>query len=84
LADDLIGEQTFFIPALNIDQWTDEAAFAASLRTDPDLPFDVQVNWPPTFEEEKDFIFTDGQGTYKAYFKIKGDIRTTNLEPALH
>jgi hypothetical protein len=84
LADDLIGEQSFFIPAANIREWADDQSkFNASVRKDPDLPFDVELNWPPTFDDEKDFIFTDGQGTYKVYFLIRGVKQTINTIPAL-
>lgn len=70
LADDLIGEQVFFIPAANIVDFADQTKFDASIRKSPDLPFDVQLNWPPRPEDEP--LFTDGKGTYKAYFLIKG------------
>jgi hypothetical protein len=69
-ADDLVGEQCFNIPAENIASLADAATLRASVRTDPDLPNDVQLNWPPTFDDEKNFLFTDGHGTYKVYFLL--------------
>ena len=70
LADDLIGQQFFFIPADNIVNLAEQPKFEASIRKNPELPFDVQMNWPPRPEDEP--LFTDGAGTYKAYFLIKG------------
>lgn len=84
LADDLIGEQSFFIPAANIVNFADQTKLDASIRSRSDLselPFDVQVNWPPTRGEE--VVFTDGQGTYKAYFLIQGGSFTRPTLPAL-
>jgi hypothetical protein len=81
LADDLIGEQTFFIPAANITDFADQNKFIASIRQSPDLPFDVQLNWPPKPAEEP--IFTDGHATYKVYFLIAGKTQDTVLTPAL-
>lgn len=72
LAGDLIGSQEFFIPAANISAFADPDKFKASLRTDPDVPFDVQMNWPPTFQEEAEFLFNQNGATYKVYFVIRG------------
>jgi len=83
VADDLVGEKIFNIPAGNIALLSDPATFNQSVRRDPDLPFDVQLNWPPTFDDEKDFVFTDGHGTYKVYFLIKTAKVTTPLTPGL-
>lgn len=70
LADDLIGDHYFFIPAANIVDFADQTKFEASVRKSPDnLDFDVQLNWPPRPEDEP--LFTDGHGTYKAYFLIQ-------------
>jgi hypothetical protein len=69
-ADDKLGEHTFVIPAANIIDFADPAKFNASLRpTSPDLDFDVRYNWPPKLED--DFVFTDGHGTYKAFFLVQ-------------
>jgi len=82
LADDLIGENSFFIPAANIVELSDPATFQSSIRKTPDLPFDVQVNWPPKPEQEP--LFTDGHGTYKAFFLIKGATLTISIAPKLN
>jgi hypothetical protein len=81
LADDLIGEQYFFIPAANIIDLSDQGNFQTSIRKSPDLPFDVQLNWPPRPEDEP--LFTDGKGTYKAYFLIKGGKTSFPVTPKL-
>lgn len=72
LADDLIQEHLFFIPAANIVAFANQDIFSASIRQSPELPFDVLYNWPPTVDDEKDFLFTDGHGTYKVYLTIQG------------
>ena len=56
----------------------DQTKFDASIMKKPELdldglPFDVYINWPP--RREDDPLFTDGAGTYKAYFSIKGALR---------
>jgi hypothetical protein len=69
LADDLIAEQVFFVPAANIVDLADQTKFDISVRRSSDLPFDVQLNWPPRPEDEP--LFTDGAATYKVYFLIR-------------
>ncbi len=81
LADDLIGEQFFFIPAANIVDFADQTKFQTSIRRSPDLPFDVQLNWPPRPEDEP--VFSDGKGTYKAYFLIKGGAISFPVNPGI-
>jgi hypothetical protein len=81
LADDLVGEQFFFIPAANIADLADQTKFNASIRKSPDLPFDVQLNWPPRPEDEP--LFTDGKGTYKAYLLLKGGRTSFPVNPGI-
>jgi hypothetical protein len=69
VADDLVGEHTYVIPAANLADFADQDKFNASVKTSPDLDFDVQFNWPPTLNDE--FLFTDGHGSYKIYFMLK-------------
>jgi len=85
LADDLIDEKSFFIPAANIVDLSDPVKFAGSIRKSPELPFDVQLNWPPdpADEQKPDFMFTDGKGSYKVYFLIKGGKITFPVNPAI-
>src|SRR5262249_40138521 len=72
LADDLIGEHVFVIPAANIADFSDQAKFSASVRKSPDLPFDVQLNWPPSLDEEmSEEELINESGTYKAYLLIR-------------
>jgi hypothetical protein len=71
LADDLIGEHVYVIPPGNIVDLADQDNFTRSIRPTGDaLDFDVQFNWPPRPEDE--FVFTDGDGTYKVYLRIAG------------
>ena len=71
LADDLIGDHVYVIPPGNIKDWADQDNFTRSIRPNGDaLDFDVQFNWPSRPEDEH--VFTDGNGTYKVYLKIKG------------
>ncbi|HEX6553920.1 MAG TPA: hypothetical protein VF026_14225 [Ktedonobacteraceae bacterium] len=79
-SDDLLNEKTFTIPAANIVELAEQDAFNASIRKSPDLDFDVQYNWPPKPEDE--FLFSDGHGSYKIYFLVRG-IKTTTTEPVI-
>lgn len=79
LADDLIGEYEFFIPAQDIKEWADDPAkYAASLKTSPDLPSRIRYNWPPKAEDEH--LFSGGGGSYKIYFNIQGYKIVRSLE----
>lgn len=74
VSDDLVGEHTFLIPAQTIIDLADPTKFAASLRQSPDLDSDIFFNWPPRPQDE--FLFSDGNGSYKIYLKVKG-VKTT-------
>lgn len=73
LADDLVGERHFIIPAANLVGFADQATLTASIRRPPDLDGDIQFNWP-TPEIEPRMLITDGDGTYKAYFLIRSRV----------
>lgn len=73
LADDLVGERHFIIPATNLLALADQATFSASVRRPPDLDGDIQFNWP-TPELEPQMLLTNGDGTYKAYFLLRSRI----------
>ncbi|MGB9929603.1 MAG: hypothetical protein ACPK85_14575 [Methanosarcina sp.] len=69
LSDDLIDEHEFIIPAQNIVDIAEQAAFQASFRRHPDiLGSDVQFNWPRTDADE--VLFSGGGGSYKVFFTI--------------
>ena len=72
LADSMVGEHFFFISAADLVELAEQKKFEASIRKNPELPFDVVMNWPPRPEDEP--LFTDGAGTYKAYFLIRGRV----------
>lgn len=80
-SDDLLGEHTFVIPAANIVELLDQNTFIASIRKSPDLDFDVQYNWPPKPEDE--YLFSDGHGSYKIYFLVRGIESKELVIPAL-
>lgn len=81
VSDDLVGEHTFLVPALNVVDLADQGKFSDSIRTSPDLDSDVQFNWPPRPEDE--FLFSDGKGSYKIYFKIRGILKSQPVDPAV-
>ncbi|MGF7162890.1 hypothetical protein FHS85_004548 [Rhodoligotrophos appendicifer] len=81
LADDLLGSKSFYVPAANLIEFADQAFYENSIRSDPALPFDVQINWPPRAGQEEPFT---GKGAfYKAYFKIKTELSPIPCDPAL-
>ena len=90
LKDDLIGEHDFVIPASTMAHWAIVAPdnpekfpnFEASFRTLPDvLGPSVQFNWPQKVEDE--FLFSNGDGSYKIYFTIQPQITTVPVIPAI-
>ena len=82
LSDDMIGEHEFVVPAQNICDISDPAAFQASFRRNPEiLDADVQFNWPPTDADE--FLFSGGGGSYKVYFTVTPVKIERPLEPRL-
>jgi hypothetical protein len=82
LADDLIDEHEFFIPAEHIRELAlDGAKFNASFRRTPELGNDVQFNWPRTAAEE--VLFSGGGGSYKVYFQIVPIIKERRLVPRI-
>lgn len=74
-ADDLVGEHTFVISAQQVKDLADPTKFNASLKRSNDLDQDVLYNWPPD-PDDKQPLLTDGHGSYKAYFTVRG-IQTT-------
>jgi len=71
LSDDLIDEHDFYIPAETIVDFADDSTkFNASLRISPDVQADIKLNWPQKPEDE--YLFSNGDGSYKIYFKITG------------
>lgn len=65
LADDLIDEHQFHVPAQYIKDIAEQAPFEASFRRHPDvLGSEVQFNWPRNDPDE--FLFSDGGGSYGA------------------
>jgi hypothetical protein len=81
LADDLIGEHTYVIPPGNIVDWADQTKFTQSIRPPDGLDFDVQFNWPPRLEDE--FLFSDGDASYKVYLRVAGVQVTRPVVPSL-
>lgn len=90
LADDLIGEHDFFIPAAKIAEWAIPATdnpekfpnFEASFRTLPDvLGPSIQFNWPQKVEDE--VLFGEGGGSYKIYFTIIPRIQIVPVVPTI-
>ncbi|MEU6622035.1 hypothetical protein ABZ926_14880, partial [Streptomyces litmocidini] len=82
LADDLIGEHEFVIPAPNIVELTDPDRFTASFRRHPEtLGSDVQFNWPRTDADE--VLFSGGGGSYKVYLTITPVTVTEPTQPGL-
>jgi hypothetical protein len=81
LADKLIDQHTYQIPPANLAALADDATMRASIRTSPDLSFDIQLNWPPKPEDE--YLFSGGGGSYKAYFLITTTTEHTPLPPPL-
>jgi hypothetical protein len=82
LGDNKIDEHEFVIPAQNIVDISNPAAFQASFRRHPDiLDADVQFNWPRTDADE--FLFSGGGGSYKVYFTITPLKIERPLEPRI-
>ncbi|MCB0020115.1 MAG: hypothetical protein KDE09_20130, partial [Anaerolineales bacterium] len=82
LADDLVGEHEFYVPAQYIKDIAEQAPFEASFRRHPDvLGTEVQFNWPRTDAEE--FLFSGGGGSYKVYFTITPVKSVRPLEPRI-
>jgi hypothetical protein len=82
LSDDLIGEHEFIVPARNIVDIAEPAAFQASFRRHPEiLGQDVQFNWPSTDPDE--FLFSGGGGSYKVYFTLTPIKVTRPVEPRI-
>jgi hypothetical protein len=77
-ADDLVGEHQFLISAQKLIDLSDPAKFNASLKRSPDLDSDVVFNWPPTPQDE--VLLSDGDGSYKVYFKVRGISTSTPVE----
>ncbi|AHV95257.1 hypothetical protein [Paenibacillus sabinae] len=75
LADDLIGEHEFYIPAADIVEWSNPEKYNSSLRTSPDL---IRFNVPQRPEDE--FLFSGGGGSYKIYFRVAGIVEERPLE----
>jgi hypothetical protein len=75
LADDLVDEHEFVIPAVTLAGWAKQAPddpdrfpeWERSFRRSADLPRRIQFNWPPADDE---YLFSGGGGSYKVYLTL--------------
>ena len=83
LADDLLGEVSYFVPTENLINFvagTD--SYNNSLRTNEFLAFDAKCNWPPLEAQVKAFD-RKPPGLYKAWLRLRTDKVEVISEPEL-
>ncbi|ANK90592.1 hypothetical protein AMK01_CH01084 [Rhizobium sp. N6212] len=80
LADDLLGDNTFWVPAQNLKNFADPNLYANSIRYDPAMGGDIPLNWPPPGIEKP---FNKKGALYKAFFKITTTESVTPCDPPL-
>ncbi|AXK21481.1 hypothetical protein [Bacillus sp. COPE52] len=66
--DDIVDEKEWVIDGTMLKQWVDEGLTATSGVNHPDLPSNVETNFPR--DNEMTRLFSGGGGSYKVYLRV--------------